>query len=53
MPAKVHFVDDVKLPDAATKAIRAYASLRKKADEEADVPFEQLDAPSGSCEPEN
>ena len=27
-------VDDVKLPSAATKAIRAYATLRKKADEE-------------------
>jgi predicted RNase H-like HicB family nuclease len=27
-------VDDVKLPTAATRAIRAYASLRKKADEE-------------------
>ena len=27
-------VDDVKLPSAATRAIRAYASLRKKADEE-------------------
>ena len=28
------FVDDVKLPPAATKAIRAYATLRKKADDE-------------------
>ena len=27
-------VDDVRLPSAATKAIRAYATLRKKADEE-------------------
>ena len=27
-------LDDVKLPSAATRAIRAYASLRKKADEE-------------------
>lgn len=27
-------VDEVKLPNAATKAIRAYATLRKKADEE-------------------
>jgi hypothetical protein len=27
-------VDDVKLPSAATRAIRAYATLRKKADEE-------------------
>jgi predicted RNase H-like HicB family nuclease len=27
-------VDEVKLPSAATRAIRAYASLRKKADEE-------------------
>jgi hypothetical protein len=27
-------VDDVKLPSAATKAIQAYATLRKKADEE-------------------
>ena len=27
-------VDDVKLPSAAMKAIRAYATLRKKADEE-------------------
>ena len=31
---KVPIVDDVKLPTAATRAIRAYASLRKKADEE-------------------
>jgi len=31
---KVSIVDDVKLPSAATKAIRAYASLRRKADEE-------------------
>ena len=28
------FVDDVKLPSAATRAIRAYATLRKKADED-------------------
>lgn len=27
-------MDDVKLPSAATKAIRAYASLRRKADRE-------------------
>jgi hypothetical protein len=27
-------VDEVKLPTAATKAIQAYATLRKKADEE-------------------
>ena len=27
-------MDDVKLPSAATKAIRAYATLRKRADEE-------------------
>lgn len=27
-------VDDVKLPTAATRAIQAYASLRKRADEE-------------------
>jgi hypothetical protein len=27
-------VDEVKLPAAATRAIQAYASLRKKADEE-------------------
>jgi hypothetical protein len=27
-------VDDVKLPSAATRAIRAYATLRKKAEEE-------------------
>lgn len=27
-------VDDVKLPSAASRAIRAYATLRKKADEE-------------------
>ena len=26
-------VDDVKLPSAATRAVRAYATLRKKADE--------------------
>lgn len=31
---KASIVDDVKLRSAATKAIRAYASLRKKADEE-------------------
>lgn len=31
---KVTLVDDVKLPSAATRAIRAYATLRKKADEE-------------------
>ena len=31
---KASIVDDVKLPSAATKAIRAYASLRRKADEE-------------------
>ena len=31
---KAAIVDDVKLPTAATKAIRAYASLRRKADEE-------------------
>jgi predicted RNase H-like HicB family nuclease len=31
---KAAIVDDVKLPSAATKAIRAYASLRRRADEE-------------------
>lgn len=31
---KAPIVDDVKLPSAATRAIRAYATLRKKADEE-------------------
>jgi predicted RNase H-like HicB family nuclease len=31
---KAAIVDDVKLPRTATKAIRAYASLRRKADEE-------------------
>ena len=31
---RVPIVDDVKLPSAATRAIRAYATLRKKADEE-------------------
>ena len=31
---KVPIVDDVKLPSAATRAIRAYATLRRKADEE-------------------
>jgi predicted RNase H-like HicB family nuclease len=31
---KAAIVDDVKLPGAATKAIRAYTTLRKKADEE-------------------
>ena len=31
---KAAIVDEVKLPSTATKAIRAYASLRKKADEE-------------------
>ena len=30
---KASIVDDVKLPSAATKAIRAYTSLRRKADE--------------------
>jgi predicted RNase H-like HicB family nuclease len=31
---KAAIVDDVKLPSAATKAIRAYASLRRRADEQ-------------------
>ncbi len=31
---RASIVDDVKLPSAATRAIRAYATLRKKADEE-------------------
>ena len=31
---KATLVDEVKLPSAATKAIRTYATLRKKADEE-------------------
>jgi predicted RNase H-like HicB family nuclease len=31
---KASIVDDVRLPSAATKAIRAYASLRRKADDE-------------------
>src|SRR5918996_134910 len=31
---KATIVDEVKLPSAATKAIRTYATLRKKADEE-------------------
>jgi predicted RNase H-like HicB family nuclease len=31
---KASIVDDVKLPSAAIKAIRAYATLRKKADDE-------------------
>lgn len=31
---KASIVDDVKLPSAATRAIRAYATLRRKADEE-------------------
>jgi predicted RNase H-like HicB family nuclease len=31
---KAAIVDDVKLPGAATRSIRAYATLRKKADEE-------------------
>jgi predicted RNase H-like HicB family nuclease len=31
---KASIVDDVKLPSSATKAIRAYAALRRKADEE-------------------
>jgi hypothetical protein len=31
---KARIVDDVKLPTAATRAIRTYATLRKKADEE-------------------
>ena len=31
---KAAIVDDVKLPSAAIRAIRAYATLRKKADEE-------------------
>lgn len=31
---RVKIVDDVKLPSGAAKALRAYATLRKKADEE-------------------
>jgi predicted RNase H-like HicB family nuclease len=31
---RASIVDDVKLPSAATKAIRAYASLRRRADEQ-------------------
>jgi predicted RNase H-like HicB family nuclease len=31
---KASIVDDVKLPSAAAKAIRAYTSLRRRADEE-------------------
>ena len=31
---RVKMVDDVKLPSGAAKALRAYATLRKKADEE-------------------
>lgn len=31
---KAALVDDVRLPRAATRAIRAYATLRKKADDE-------------------
>jgi predicted RNase H-like HicB family nuclease len=31
---KASIVDDVKLPNAATRAIRAYVTLRKKADQE-------------------
>jgi predicted RNase H-like HicB family nuclease len=31
---KATIVDEVKLPSAATEAIRTYAALRKKADEE-------------------
>ena len=31
---RASIVDDVKLPSAATRAIRAYAALRKKADQE-------------------
>ena len=30
---RVRIVDDVQLPSAATRAIRAYVTLRKKADE--------------------
>jgi hypothetical protein len=43
----------VKLPSAAARVIRAYATLRKKADEKTDGPPSRLDAPSASCEPEN
>src|SRR5437667_10375633 len=39
-------VDDVKLPSAATRAIRAYATLRKKADVEDRRAAARLDAPS-------
>ena len=31
---RARIVDDVKLPSAATKAVRAYATLRREAEEE-------------------
>ena len=50
---KASIVDNVKLPRAATRAIRAYATLRKKADEATDGQPSQLDALSRCCEPEH
>ena len=46
---KATIVDEVKLPTAATRAIRAYATLRKKADEEDRRAARAADAPSASA----
>ena len=46
-------VDDAKLPDAATRAMRAYATLRRKADAEDRRLPAPLDAPSAYCERED
>jgi hypothetical protein len=51
---KAPIVDEVKLPSAATRAIRAYSTLRKKADEEdRRAARGRLAVRSASCEPEN
>ena len=50
---KALLVDDVKLPPVATRVIRAYATLRKKADEEDRRAARRLDARSAYCEPES
>jgi predicted RNase H-like HicB family nuclease len=51
---KAPIVDDVKLPSAATRAIRAYATLfARRPMKTTDGQPAQLDAPSTSCEPEH
>jgi hypothetical protein len=50
---KAPIVDDVKLPSAATRAIRAYATLRKKADEEDRRAARAARRAVAYCEPEN